>query len=131
MSAKTAEAAFGSKRGVLAALVDPLASARPPRDLVNQLREAKDPRHRLWLVTELSRRTYEASVPEFELMRGAAAVAPEIAAVARQVETRRHGNQARLVTHLREQQRLREDLTPTRPPISSAHSPATTFTARW
>jgi AcrR family transcriptional regulator len=112
VSAKTAEAAFGSKRGVLAALVDPLASTGPPRDLVNQLREAKDPRHRLRLVAELSRRAYEASVPEFELMRGAAAVAPEIAAVARQVETRRRGNQARLVTHLREQKRLRADLTP-------------------
>src|SRR6266699_753750 len=61
VSAKTVEAAFGSKRGVLAALVDPLASAGPPRDLVNQLRAAKDPRQRLRLVAELTRRTYEAS----------------------------------------------------------------------
>lgn len=112
VSAKTVEAAFGSKRGVLAALVDPLASAGPPRDLVNQLREARDPRERLRLVAELSRRAYEASLPEFELMRGASAVAPEIAAVARQVEARRRGNQARLVAYLREHEYLREDLTP-------------------
>jgi AcrR family transcriptional regulator len=112
VSAKTVEAAFGSKRGILAALVDPLASAGPPRDLVNQLRETKDPRHRLKLVAELSRRAYEAALPEFELMRDAAAVAPEIAAVARQVESRRRANQVRLVTYLREQQVLRSDLTP-------------------
>jgi len=112
VSAKTVEAAFGSKRGVLAALVDPLASAGPPRDLVNQLRETREPRERLRLVAELSRRVYEASLPEFELMRGAAAVAPEVAAVARQVEARRRGNQARLVAYLREHRCLREDLAP-------------------
>lgn len=110
VSAKTVEAGFGSKRGVLAALVDPLASAGPPRDLVDQIRAATDPERRLELVAELSRRAYETSVPEFELMRGAAAIAPEIAAVAEQIETRRRGNQARLIDYLRQQRRLRDDL---------------------
>jgi len=110
VSAKTVEAAFGSKRGVLAALVDPLASAGPPRDLVDQIRAADDPRHRLRLVAELTRRSYEASLPEFELMRGAAAVAPEISAVAQQVESRRRGNQARLAAYLEERGLLRSDL---------------------
>ena len=112
VSAKTVEAAFGSKRGVLAALVDPVASAGPPRDLVNQLRAATDPRQRLRLVAELTRRAFEASLPEFELMRGAAAVAPEIAAVARQVESRRRANQDLLVTRLADEGQLRKDLTP-------------------
>lgn len=112
VSAKTVEAAFGSKRGVLAALVDPLASAGPPRDLVDQIRAAQDPRHRLRLVAELTRRAYEASLPEFELMRGAAAVAPEITAVARQVESRRRANQTRLVAYLEERRLLRSDLAP-------------------
>jgi AcrR family transcriptional regulator len=110
VSAKTVEAAFGSKRGVLAALVDPLASAGPPRELVEQIRAARDPRHRLRLVAELTRRAYEASVPEFELMRGAAAVAPEVAAVARQVESRRHANQTRLAGYLEQQGLLRDGL---------------------
>ena len=112
VSAKTVEAAFGSKRGVLAALVDPLASAGPPRDLVDQIRAADDPLHRLRLVAELTRRSYEASLPEFELMRGAAAVAPEISAVAQQVESRRRGNQARLAGYLEERGLLRSDLAP-------------------
>lgn len=112
VSAKTVEAAFGSKRGVLAAVVDPLASTGPPRDLVDQVRAAEDPQHRIRLVAELTRRAYEASVPEFELMRGAAAVAPEIVAVAQQVEARRRANQVRLVTYLREKGVLRKDLAP-------------------
>jgi AcrR family transcriptional regulator len=110
VSAKTVEAAFGSKRGVLTALVDPLASAGPPRHLVGQIRAAADPRDRLRLVAELTRHAYEASVPELELMRSAAAVAPEIAAAARQVESRRRANQARLVGFLRERGALRSDL---------------------
>jgi AcrR family transcriptional regulator len=112
VSAKTVEAVFGSKRAVLAALVDPVAAAGPPQDLVRRLREAADPRQRLRLVAELSRRAYEASVPEFELMRGAVAVAPEIAAAAGQVESRRRGNQARLAAYLQERGCLREDLSP-------------------
>jgi AcrR family transcriptional regulator len=112
VSAKTVEAAFGSKRGVLAAVVDPLASSGPPRDLVDQVRAAEDPRHRIQLVAELTRRAYEASVPEFELMRSAAAVAPEVAAVGQQVEARRRANQVRLVTYLREKGVLRKDLAP-------------------
>jgi AcrR family transcriptional regulator len=112
VSVKTVEAAFGSKRGVLAALVDPLTSSGPPRDLVDQLRAAREPGDRLRLVAELCRRTYEASVPELELMRGAAAVTPGIADAARQVESRRRDVQVRLVTFLSEQQRLRPDLTP-------------------
>jgi AcrR family transcriptional regulator len=110
VSAKTVEAAFGSKRGILAALVDPLTAAGPPRDLVDRLREATDPRQRLRLVAELTGRAYEASVPEFELMRGAAAIAPEIAAAARQVESRRRSNQNRLIAYLHERGCLRGDL---------------------
>src|SRR5258708_29751376 len=101
VSAKTVEAAFGSKRGVLSALVHPLTSTGPPRDLVDQIRAATDPRRRLELVAELSRRAYEASLPEFELMRGATAVAPEIAAAAGPIRTPRRGFQGPLVRYLR------------------------------
>ena len=110
VSAKTVEAAFGSKRGVLAALVDPLASAGPPSHLVDRIRAAADPGERLRLVAELTRHAYEPSVPEFELLRSASAIAPEVAAAARQVESRRRANQARLVAYLREQGVLRGDL---------------------
>src|SRR5215469_8604168 len=92
VSAKTVEAVFGSKRGVLAALVDPRASAGPPRDVIDKIGVTTDPERRMELIGELCRRVYEASVPEFELMRGAAVIAPEIEAVESQVETRRRDN---------------------------------------
>lgn len=111
VSAKTVEAAFGSKRGVLVALVNPVASAGPPRDVVDKIGATADPARRLDLVAELTRLAYERSVPEFELMRGAVAVAPEIATAAEQIEARRRGNQARLIGYLREQGRIRDDLT--------------------
>ena len=79
---------------------------------MDRIRATSDPRHRLQLVAELSRRTYEAALPEFELMRGTAAVAPEIADVARQVESRRRANQARLISYLQEQRLLRNHLAP-------------------
>lgn len=111
VSTKTVEAAFGSKRGVLVALVNPVGSAGPPRDLVDKIGATSDPARRLELVAELTRLAYERSVPEFELMRGAAAVAPEIAAAADQIEARRRGNQARLIGYLRQQGQIRDDLT--------------------
>src|SRR5260370_39072329 len=58
VSAKTVDAVFGSKRGVLAGLVDPLASAGAPRDLGNELGDNREPRPRLCLVAELSPRTH-------------------------------------------------------------------------
>ena len=112
VSVKTVEGIFGSKRGVLAAVVDPLASGGPPRELVERVRAAEDPRTRLRLVAELAWAAYHASVPEFELMRGAATVAPEIAAVAQSVDSRRRANQARLIAYLSERRVLRTDLAP-------------------
>src|SRR5215469_9026779 len=103
VATKTVEAAFGSKRGLLVAVVDPLASAGPPRDLVERVRAATDPGERLRLVAELAQRAYQAAAPELELMRAAAA---------RQVDSRRHANQARLVAYLAEHGALREDLDP-------------------
>src|SRR5262249_58012130 len=73
---------------------------------------ATDRGERLRLVAELALRAYQAAAPELELMRGAAAVTPEVAAAARQVESRRHANQARLVADLAEHQVLRQDLDP-------------------
>ena len=112
VATKTVEAAFGSKRNLLAAVVDPLASAGPPRDMVERVRAATDPGERLRLVAELTRQAYQAAAPELELMRGAAVVTPEVAAAARQVDSRRHANQAHLIAYLAEHGVLRADLDP-------------------
>jgi AcrR family transcriptional regulator len=111
VSPKTVEA-YGSKRGILAALVDPLAVAGPPREVIDRIRVADDPRERIRLVAELCRRVYQAWTPEFELLREAGSVAPEIMAVARQIDGRRRDNQARLVGYLVERRCLKPDLAP-------------------
>jgi AcrR family transcriptional regulator len=112
VSPKTVEAAFGSKRGLLAALVDPLAPEAGAQDLISLLRDDADPRRRLGLAAQLTRRAYEVSSPEFELMRGAGAVAPELAEAARQVEARRRQRQEGLITYLHDRGVLRADLAP-------------------
>lgn len=105
-------AAFGSKRGLLAALVDPVASGRRFQELLGDLRAATDPRRRVKLAARLTRQVYEAWAPEFDLLRGAGAVAPELAEVARQVGARRRQNQARLIAYLSDQGVLRGGLAP-------------------
>jgi AcrR family transcriptional regulator len=106
------EAAFGSKRGLLAALVDPVASGRRFQELLGDLRAATDPRRRVELAARLTRQVYEVWAPEFDLLRGAGAVAPELAEVARQVGARRRQNQTRLIAYLSDQGVLRGGLAP-------------------
>jgi AcrR family transcriptional regulator len=60
VSPKTVEATFGSKRGLLAALVDPVASGRRFQELLGDLRAATDPRRRVELAARLTRQVYEA-----------------------------------------------------------------------
>src|SRR5215467_1106123 len=111
VATKTVEAA-SSKRGLLVAVVDPLASAGPPRDLVERVRAATDQGERLRLVCRTGPAGLSGGAPELELMRGAAAVTPEVATAARQVDSRRHADQARLVAYLAEHRVLRQDLDP-------------------
>lgn len=112
ISPKTVVAAYGSKRGMLAEVLDPAGFESPHQDVLERLRAEADPARRVALAAELTRRVYEASPAEFELLRGAGAVAPELADLARQVETRRWRQIERLVSYLRERGALRVDLTP-------------------
>lgn len=110
VSPKTVVADFASKRGILVALVDPLRSLQEHGELLNELRSAPDPGRRLELVARLCRRVYEAMAPEFDLLHGSAAIAPEIAEASRQVGARRRQNQLLLTSHLAEHGQLRRDL---------------------
>jgi len=61
-------------------------------------------------VAQITRQAYEPSTSSLELLRTAAAVAPELADLARQIEARRRQNQARLIASLHEQGMLRHGL---------------------
>jgi AcrR family transcriptional regulator len=110
VSPKTVSAVFGSKRALLAELINPDAFGPHFQHLLDQLRATPEPSRRLSLVAQMTRQAYEPLVPELELLRTAGAVVPELTDLAQQIEARRRQNQARLVGYLHEQQVLRHGL---------------------
>jgi AcrR family transcriptional regulator len=103
VSPKTLGAVFGSKRALLAEVVNPEAFGAQVWQLIEEVRAAEDPRRRLALVAQITRQAYESLANELELLRTAGAVAPELAELGSLVESRRRENQARLMASLDEQ----------------------------
>src|SRR5205823_8581085 len=89
VSPKTVSAVFGSKPGLLGALVNPVAFDTPIQHLLDQLRASQEPLQRVALVALITRQVYESLIAQFELLRTAGVVAPELADLARQIEMRR------------------------------------------
>jgi len=110
VSPKTVSAVFGSKRALLAELINPDAFGPHFQHLLDQLRATPEPSRRLSLVAQMTRQAYEPLIPELELLRTAGAVVPELTDLAQQIEARRRQNQARLVGYLHQQQVLRPGL---------------------
>ena len=110
VSPKTVSAVIGSKRAMLAELVNPDAFSTHVQRLLEQLRSAEQPQQRMSLVDQITRQVYESLVSEFELLRTTSGVAPELAELARQVEARRRQNQTRLIAYLDERRLLRHGL---------------------
>jgi len=112
VSPKTVAAVVGSKREILAAIVQPDAFDAPIQELLSQLRTGQEPKQRVKLVVLIIRRVYESLPTEFELLRTAGVVDPELADLARRIEARRRHNQNYLITDLHEQRVLRPNLSP-------------------
>jgi len=110
VSPKTLGAVFGSKRALLAEVINPEAFSTPVKLLIEELRATEDPSRQLSLVAQITRQAYEPMASSLELLRTAGAVAPELADLARQIEARRRQNQARLIASLSEQGALRPGL---------------------
>ena len=110
VSPKTLGAVFGSKRALLAEVINPDAFSTNVRQLIEEVGATEDPSRRLSLVAQITRQAYEPLVNGLELLRTAGAVAPELTDLAQQVEARRRENQARLVASLHEQGALRPGL---------------------
>ena len=110
VSPKTIAAVFGSKRALLAEVINPEAFSPRARQLIEELRTTEDGARQLSLVAQITRQAYEPLVSSLELLRTAGAVALELAEVMRQSEARRRQNQAQLIASLRAQEALRPDL---------------------
>jgi AcrR family transcriptional regulator len=103
VSPKTIAAVFGSKRALLAEVINPEGFSPQVRRLIEELRTLEDPSRQLSLVAQITRQAYEPLVSSLELLRTAGAVAPDLAEVKRQIEARRRQNQASLLASLHEQ----------------------------
>ncbi len=112
VSPKTVSAVFGSKRGILAELVNPDAFAPHIQQLLDQLRTSQKPVRRVELVVLVTRQVYESLAPEFELLRTAGVIDLELADLGRHIEGRRRQNQSYLIADLHEQGLLRHGLLP-------------------
>src|SRR5258708_8273841 len=110
VSPKTVTAVFGSKRTLLAEVINPDAFSTPVQQLIEELRATEDPSRRLSLVAQITRQAYEPLASSLELLRTAGAVAPELADLSQQIEARRRENQTRLIASLHEAGALRHDL---------------------
>jgi AcrR family transcriptional regulator len=109
VSPKTVSAVVGSKRDILAGLVNPAAFDPPIKDLLDRVRASTEPLRRIELVASITRRVYESLGAEFELLRTAGGVATELVELGRQIEARRRQNQSSIVTQLRDNGLLRRD----------------------
>ncbi|HEX4713817.1 MAG TPA: helix-turn-helix domain-containing protein, partial [Ktedonobacteraceae bacterium] len=100
VSPKTISAVFGSKRAILAAVVNSGALTPHVQQLLDELRATLEPARQLSLVAQVTRQVYELLVLELDLLRVSSAIAPELTELAQQIEERRRQNQARLIARL-------------------------------
>jgi AcrR family transcriptional regulator len=107
---QTVYGAFGSKRGIVAELFDRARFGPDYQALLAQARATADPRARLRFPARFTRLIYDAERATLDLLRGAGAVAPELAALVRESEDERRTAQAPLVRQLAEEGHLRAGL---------------------
>jgi len=110
VSPKTIAAMFGSKRALLAELINPKALNPRVRQLAEEVGATEDALRQLSLVAQITRQAYEPLAGSLELVRTAGVVAPELADMRRQVEERRRQRQGLLIASLHERGALRSSL---------------------
>jgi AcrR family transcriptional regulator len=111
VSVETLYVRFGSKRALLAALVEGVSQAGAPVDLLAAAAAEPDPRAQLRLTARAARRVYEASWDVVEILRHAGTADPAVAAAWRDGDERARALQAPLVRALAGRGVLRPALT--------------------
>jgi len=109
---QTVYSVFGSKRGILAEIVDRAAFGPAYQEAIGSAQEAQGPAARLRLVARITRTIADSLRAELELLGSAGVVAPELAELARERESRRYEIEAKNVAHLAAAGALRSDLDP-------------------
>jgi AcrR family transcriptional regulator len=110
VAAPTVYAAFGSKRGIVAELIDHARFSPAYEAAVTAALATADPRQRLTCVARIARTVHEGERAEFDVLRGVGALAPELAALEREGEDRRREAQRVVIVALADGGHLRPGL---------------------
>jgi AcrR family transcriptional regulator len=95
----TVYAVFGSKRRILSELIDRAAFGPAYQALVGEVKDLVDPVARLRLSARIARQVYDSERLEFDLLRKAGMVIPDLAAIEHEKECGRYEGQASTITH--------------------------------
>jgi AcrR family transcriptional regulator len=107
VAAPTVYAAFGSKSGIMQALMGRAAFSSNYGDFVRDANKSDDPATRLRFAAKIARSIFDALRSESEVLRGATAIAPNFI---RERERIRYDRQAGLIKLLEEKDALRPGL---------------------
>jgi AcrR family transcriptional regulator len=106
VAAPTVYAVFGSKRRILTELIDRAAFGPAYQDLISEVKDLADPIVRLKMAPRIARQIYDSERSEFDLLRKAGVVIPELAAIEYERECGRYEAQAQTIANLVESGRL-------------------------
>jgi AcrR family transcriptional regulator len=108
---QTVYAVFGSKKGIVADLMDRARFGPAYREAVRRVKATGDPVEALRGVGRIAVGIYRSEQAELDLLRGAGTVSPELAVMAREKEHERYEAQAPLGAILARSKRLRPGIT--------------------
>lgn len=111
VSPQTVYAVFGSKRGILADLLDRIIYEDDFTELVERAHEASSAYEALSFSVSLARRVYESEGAVYNLLRGAGVLDPELARIESNRETRRRDLLEMHVEHILKGKRLPHGMT--------------------
>jgi AcrR family transcriptional regulator len=103
----TVYAVFGSKKAILHALMERAVFSTGYENLLREAGKDENPNTRLRVAAKLSRQIYDALQNEAELLRGAAAAAPDFV---REKENLRYSRQSGMIRWLETKGALRKNL---------------------
>jgi TetR/AcrR family transcriptional regulator, regulator of cefoperazone and chloramphenicol sensitivity len=106
----TVYAVFGSKTGILSAILDAARFDESYQNLVREAMHTSDPRERLRFPARIARRIYESEHSVLDLLRGAGAVAPALAHSEAERECTRYDAQGGMIQFLVRTRSLRRGL---------------------
>lgn len=109
VSAPTIYATFGSKSGLVAGLLDRARFGDAYDEAVGDVMRTEDPVARLRLAARVARRIFDAERAEIDLLRGAAALSPDLAQLEHERDETRYVSQEPLIKYLAQHKRLSVD----------------------